>query len=173
MPRRLVEGGGATQALTPWDTIRFSITIDPSRQTVYYLGAGNSITFPAHSLCDRDQSSYGAGEWDKPCTQATSPVTVQRQGVDRPARDTRAWTSTSTSASCRRANPVAVGRADVRRLRGVARSVLQHSVLPAARRAVLRRIEDGSVAADGSQSAHRQGDAPHQALQRLQRRGRP
>jgi predicted small secreted protein len=69
--------GGVTTALTPWDTIRFSITIDPSRQTVYSLGAGNTITFPAHSLCDVAQSSYGPTEWDRPCKQATSAVTVQ------------------------------------------------------------------------------------------------
>jgi hypothetical protein len=71
-----VNGGGSMQALTGWDTVRFSITIDPSRQTIYYLGAGNSLVFPAHSLCDVNKSSYGAGEWDKPCTVATSPATV-------------------------------------------------------------------------------------------------
>jgi hypothetical protein len=72
-----VNGGGATQALTPWDTIRFSITIDPSRQTIFNLGAGNTIVFPAHSLCDPNQSSYGATEWDRPCAQANAPTTVQ------------------------------------------------------------------------------------------------
>lgn len=69
--------GGATQALTVSDTARFGITIDPSRVTYFYLGAGNSITFPAHSLCDPTKSSYGPTEWDKPCTGATQPVTVQ------------------------------------------------------------------------------------------------
>lgn len=71
-----VSGGGSLQALTGSDTVKFSITIDPSRTTYYYLGAGNSLTFPAHSLCDPNRSSYGVGEWDKPCIQATSPVTV-------------------------------------------------------------------------------------------------
>jgi hypothetical protein len=71
-----VNGGGSMQALTGSDTVRFNITIDPSRQTIYYLGAGNSLVFPAHSLCDVNKSSYGNGEWDKPCTVATSPVTV-------------------------------------------------------------------------------------------------
>jgi hypothetical protein len=71
-----VNGGGSMQALTGSDTVRFSITIDPSRQTIYYLGAGNSLVFPAHSLCDPYRSSYGAGEWDKPCTVATSPATI-------------------------------------------------------------------------------------------------
>lgn len=68
--------GGSMQAVTPGDTVRFSITIDPSRQTNYYLGDGNSLSFPAHSLCSPTQSSYCVGEWDKPCPLATSPVTV-------------------------------------------------------------------------------------------------
>ena len=68
--------GGATAALTSWDTVRFSFTIDPSRQTYYNLGAGNSINFPAHSLCDIDRSSYGPTEWDKPCKEARKPLTV-------------------------------------------------------------------------------------------------
>lgn len=69
-------GGGASADLSPKDTLGFSITIDPSRQTYYDLGSGNSIMFPAGSLCDPTKSSYGIGEWDKPCSRATSPVTV-------------------------------------------------------------------------------------------------
>lgn len=69
-------GGGATADLSAKDTLKFSITIDPSRQTYYDLGSGNSINFPAGSLCDPTKSSYGVGEWDKPCTTAKSPVTV-------------------------------------------------------------------------------------------------
>ncbi len=76
-----IPGGGATAALTGSDTLRFSFTIDPSHTTFYYLGAGNSITFPAGSLCDPSRSSYGAGQWDRWCPVATSPVTV----------NTKAW----------------------------------------------------------------------------------
>jgi hypothetical protein len=72
-----VDGNGATQALAPGDTIRFSITIDPSRQKTFNLGSGNSIIFPAHSLCNPDRSSYGAGHWDEPCSPASSSTTVQ------------------------------------------------------------------------------------------------
>src|SRR5207302_9209653 len=61
-----VYGVGATQALTPTDTFRFSVTIDPSRQTYYNLGEGNSITFPVGSLCVPNKSTYGDSEWDKP-----------------------------------------------------------------------------------------------------------
>lgn len=67
--------GGATAALTSVDTIRFSITIEPWHQTSYYLGAGNSLVFPAHSLCVLG-SAYGPGNWDKPCTLATQALTV-------------------------------------------------------------------------------------------------
>jgi hypothetical protein len=71
-----VYGGGATQSLTSYDTVRFSITIDPSRKTYYNLGAGNSLTFPVGSLCDVNKSSYGKNEWEKPCTKANSTLTV-------------------------------------------------------------------------------------------------
>ena len=69
-------GGGSSQSLYSIDTLRFSFVIDPSRNMWYYLGAGNSVTFPAHSLCDPTMSSYGMGEWDKPCPLATAPLTV-------------------------------------------------------------------------------------------------
>jgi hypothetical protein len=69
-------GGGATADLSAKDTLKFSITIDPSRATYYDLGSGNSMTFPAGSLCDPTKSTYGTGEWDKPCNVATRPLTV-------------------------------------------------------------------------------------------------
>jgi hypothetical protein len=69
-------GGGSTQSLSRTDTTRFSIMIDPSRKTIYDLGEGNTLTFPEGSLCDPNKSSYGEGEWDKPCTKATKPLTV-------------------------------------------------------------------------------------------------
>jgi hypothetical protein len=66
---------GSNQDLAPGYVVSFNITIDPSRTTYYYLGAGNSLTFPAGSLC-ASNSTYGATEWDKPCTKAWSPVTI-------------------------------------------------------------------------------------------------
>jgi hypothetical protein len=71
-----VYGGGATADLSSSDTLTFSITIDPWRNTYYDLGSGNSITFPAGSVCDPNKSSYGAGEWDKPCIALTRPLTI-------------------------------------------------------------------------------------------------
>jgi hypothetical protein len=76
-----IEGGGATAALTGTDTLRFQFVIDPSRTITYNLGAGNTIVFPAGSLCDPARSSYGPGQWDKPCPVATSTVTI----------NTKAW----------------------------------------------------------------------------------
>lgn len=76
----VMQGTGSTQALTRSDTLRFSITIDPSRLTVYNLGEGNTLTFPAGSLCDPNKSSYGEYEWDKPCTKATNKLTVNVKG---------------------------------------------------------------------------------------------
>ena len=83
-PDATISGGGATAALTSVDTLRFAFVIDPSRSVTYNLGAGNTIVFPAHSLCDVNTSSYGNGQWDKPCALATYPVTV----------NTKAWLDT-------------------------------------------------------------------------------
>lgn len=86
-----VRGGGVTAALSQTDTFRFSITINPHQRTYWNLGAGNSITFPAHSLCDVSRSSYGIGEWDKPCATAQNPQTIQVKawidGADHPRVD--------------------------------------------------------------------------------------
>jgi hypothetical protein len=71
-----IAGGGATAALSSWDTLRFSFVIDPSRSITYPLGQGNSIIFPAGSLCDPATSSYGVGTWDSPCAIASQPLTV-------------------------------------------------------------------------------------------------
>lgn len=75
-----IPGGGATAALTSTDTIRFTFVIDPDRPSSYNLGQGNSITFPAGSLCDPYRSTYGAGQWDRWCQTANSPVTINAKG---------------------------------------------------------------------------------------------
>lgn len=67
--------GGSTADLSQLDTTRFSFVIDPAQSTSYYLGAGNTITFPAGSLCDLS-STYGMGHWDDPCVSATQAITV-------------------------------------------------------------------------------------------------
>lgn len=72
-----VHGGGVAAALSQTDTMRTSITINPHTRTYWDLGSGNSITFPAHSLCDPSTSTYGIGEWDKPCDVATKSQNIQ------------------------------------------------------------------------------------------------
>jgi hypothetical protein len=73
-------GGGVTTSLSVNDTVRFSITINPWENTYYNLGAGNTLTFPAGSVCDPTTSSYGPTEWDKACDPAHDAVTVNVQG---------------------------------------------------------------------------------------------
>jgi hypothetical protein len=66
---------GSMQDLAGTDTARFTITIDPSKNSKYNLGAGNSLYFPAGSLCSLS-SSYGKDEWDKPCVKTAAAVDV-------------------------------------------------------------------------------------------------
>jgi hypothetical protein len=66
---------GYRGALSSTDTAKFSITIDPWRSTTYYVGDGNSLYFPAGSVCD-PSSTYGVAEWDRPCAPIRSSVTV-------------------------------------------------------------------------------------------------
>jgi hypothetical protein len=70
-----IPGGGATAALTTTDTTRFSFLIDSKRTLTYSLGAGNTITFPAKSMCDVN-STYGVDQWDKPCVVSKDSLTV-------------------------------------------------------------------------------------------------
>ena len=67
-------GTGVTTQLTRSDTVRFTITINPHRSTHFYLGAGNSLNFPAASVCDPTVSTYGPSEWDNPCVAATRTI---------------------------------------------------------------------------------------------------
>ena len=70
-----IPGGGANAALTVLDTVRFSFEINPKKTITYPLGLGNSITFPAGSLCDLS-SSYGPDQWDQPCDVSKRPVKI-------------------------------------------------------------------------------------------------
>ena len=102
--RRLASGGGSNAALTASDTIRFSIVIDPARGDVLQPRCGQQDHVPGRVALRSDQSTYGVGQWDKPCTLATSPVTVNaRRGSTAPT--TRTSTSILPFVSSRRANP--------------------------------------------------------------------
>ena len=73
----VVRGGGTTQNLLPGDTLHFSITIDPSKNSSYDLGNGHTIYFPGGELCDPAKSTYGPTEWDKTCPKAVHSLTLQ------------------------------------------------------------------------------------------------
>src|SRR5665213_4554767 len=62
-----VLSGGVTTALSTTDTVKFTISIDPRHSTYFNLGEGNSLKFPAGSVCDPQSSTYGETEWDKRC----------------------------------------------------------------------------------------------------------
>jgi hypothetical protein len=71
----IIMGGGVTADLSQNDTTRFPITVDPSKNMGFYLGAGNTVKFPAGSICD-PSSSYGEDQWDQPCAPLTQPITI-------------------------------------------------------------------------------------------------
>jgi len=71
-----VSGNGSLATLTMTDTVNFSFVINPAVTSSVYLGAGNSVHFPAGSLCDPTTSSYGDTEWDNACTTATDSIIV-------------------------------------------------------------------------------------------------
>ena len=70
-----ISGNGALATLTRTDTVRFSFVVNPAVNSSFYLGAGNSVRFPAGAVCD-PTSSYGPSEWDNDCTPATAPITI-------------------------------------------------------------------------------------------------
>jgi len=70
-----VSGNGSLATLTMTDTVSFSFTVNNDTASSFFLGAGNSVKFPAGSICD-PSSSYGSTEWDNACTPASAPVTV-------------------------------------------------------------------------------------------------
>lgn len=53
-----------------------TFVIDPSVSQTAYLSGIHSVSFPAGSVCDMSVSSYGPSEWDRPCTPATSKITI-------------------------------------------------------------------------------------------------
>lgn len=54
----------------------YTFTIDPNVAQNVTLGE-HEVFVPARAICDPSTSSYGAGEWDKPCTLATTPITFR------------------------------------------------------------------------------------------------
>ena len=60
------------ETFTEGDNWSADFIIDPAGTS---LTSGiHSVTFPANSVCDPATSSYGPGEWDKPCSPIRSPL---------------------------------------------------------------------------------------------------
>lgn len=58
------------------DTTTFQFAINTKKLTLIDLGSGNSLVFPAYSVCDLS-STYGSDQWDQPCTPATGLVHIK------------------------------------------------------------------------------------------------
>lgn len=71
----VVRGGGVTADLSSTDTSKFTFAVNTRKATVIDLGQGNSLYFPAASVCDLS-SSYGWDQWDQPCVPATGNVKI-------------------------------------------------------------------------------------------------
>jgi len=60
--------------------MHYSVRLGMVAVAAALAGCGENSMAPAKqapvSLCDPTRSSYGNNEWDKPCVQATKPVTV-------------------------------------------------------------------------------------------------
>lgn len=50
-------------------------TLDPNVGGVLAFG-GNTVTFPAGSICDPASSGYGESFWDAPCTPLATPIGI-------------------------------------------------------------------------------------------------
>lgn len=67
-------GGGSTADLLPGDTLRFTITINPTKSQSYDLGNGHAVYFPQSSVCDPAKSTYGTDTWDDKCPMLIFPL---------------------------------------------------------------------------------------------------
>jgi hypothetical protein len=65
--------GNVAYYMVDSNTIMF--TIDPTKRQTVGAG-GNSIVFPAHSVCDPEVSGYGQDLWDTACKSLTKPITI-------------------------------------------------------------------------------------------------
>jgi hypothetical protein len=78
---QIIQGSGPAElSQTGTDTLKVSLWVDPRYTKSYYLGAGNTLSIPAWSVCDISSSSYGTTEWDKPCTAETQAFTLKIKG---------------------------------------------------------------------------------------------
>jgi hypothetical protein len=57
------------------DSNTIAFQIDPNKDQTVGAG-GNSLVFPAYSICDPSTSGYGVDLWDAPCKPLTQPIWI-------------------------------------------------------------------------------------------------
>ena len=72
-PQAAIDGFRASVG-NPADTAYNTFQVGPEGG-VFAVGR-HWISFPANSVCDMAQASYGPAEWNKPCEIASEPVTI-------------------------------------------------------------------------------------------------
>ena len=63
-------------ALTGRNTDNGVATFTVGRSGGVFFVGNHAVVFPANSICDPAVSSYGPGEWDKPCRTIRQPITI-------------------------------------------------------------------------------------------------
>ena len=58
------------------DTLVTVFTVDPSRRTAHLVGGVHWIVFEARTICDPATSTYGPGEWNRPCRALAAPIQI-------------------------------------------------------------------------------------------------
>lgn len=71
------EGPNVVITSLPGDTTLTTLRVDPLVTQSYGIAGEHKITFPANTICDPAQSTYGVSEWDKPCTLLTTPIEIR------------------------------------------------------------------------------------------------
>jgi len=70
-------GGGASTFLlgTTAATKTYTFTVDPERTQSFIFGV-HMVVFPANTICDPEESSYGPGTWLKSCDKADDNISM-------------------------------------------------------------------------------------------------
>src|SRR5262249_47768488 len=53
-----------------------TVTYDPDRGVYANVGGGNVLYIPSGGVCDPTTSTYGIGQWDKPCNVLTRSIRI-------------------------------------------------------------------------------------------------
>src|SRR6185436_4861649 len=66
---------GPSAILEYQDTVTVVFTVDPAIGANVQIG-NHQIFFPASTICDPENNTYGPTEWLKPCSVTSTPVTI-------------------------------------------------------------------------------------------------